>query len=265
MISSQLMGGLGNQLFQISAALALALEINKDAVFSYGSHFLPLQGNKSLYYKNNILSKVNLIEDSSFYQNLVLYEEPFYSFKEIPKVDNLLLKGYFQSEKYFIKYENTIRQIFRESPEITKIINEKYNNINFKNSTSIHVRRGDYLKFPNVHPICSLSYYEKALSLLSDVDQILVFSDDIEWCKQNFIFNQPNNILFIENEIDYIEFYLMSRCKNNIIANSSFSWWAAWLNSNEDKKIIAPNKWIGINGPSDTHDLIPSSWTTIKE
>ena len=126
--------------------------------------------------------------------------------------------------------------------------------------TSIHVRRGDYVKHPNHHPVQTIEYYNKSVEMVGKDTTIVVFSDDIEWCKKNF---NIDNIIYIEDEKDYIELYLMSLCDNNIISNSSFSWWGAWLNTNENKKVIAPNKWFGSAINENTNDIIPKGWIKI--
>ena len=124
----------------------------------------------------------------------------------------------------------------------------------------MHVRRGDYLKFKDTHPPCSVEYYNQAISSFSESSIFLVISDDIEWCKENFL---GDKFYFVEGNEDYIDLYLMSLCKNNIIANSSFSWWAAWLNRNKEKIVIAPEKWFGNEVQYNTDNLLPSSWETI--
>ena len=127
--------------------------------------------------------------------------------------------------------------------------------------TSIHVRRGEYLKYPNHHPTQTLKYFEDSVEALKDkTDKIIVFSDDIPWCKENFKFD---NIVYIENEKDYIEIYLMSLCNNNITSNSSFSWWCAWLNENKDTVVIGPTKCFGLALTHATADILPESWIKI--
>jgi hypothetical protein len=131
------------------------------------------------------------------------------------------------------------------------------------------VRRGDYVTSPktnSVHGTCSLEYYYDSFNLIEKQHKnshYFIFSDDIEWCKQNLEFIK--NKTFIElsaNERDHEEMYLMSQCKHNIIANSSFSWWGAWLNQNPDKMVIAPKKWFH-DQQINTNDLIPDTWIRI--
>ena len=144
-------------------------------------------------------------------------------------------------------------------PESVKeIIETKYSDLLSVRTTAIHVRRGDYLKFPQHHPTQTVEYFLAGVELLKDkTDKFLVFSDDIAWCKANFKFD---NIVYIENEKDYIELYLQSLCNNNITSNSSFSWWGAWLNENNNKVVIGPNKWFGSAINHDTSDVIPETW-----
>jgi hypothetical protein len=129
----------------------------------------------------------------------------------------------------------------------------------YKDYIGIHIRRGDYLRFPDHHPILPIEYYKTAIDYFK-ADNVFVFSDDIDWCKSNII---GDNIIYIENEKDYIEMYLMSLCENNIISNSSFSWWGAWLNENKNKKVIGPKLWFGNAIQFISDDIIPEGWIKI--
>ena len=132
-----------------------------------------------------------------------------------------------------------------------------------QNTCSIHVRRGDYLNSPNHHPTQNMNYYMKAIKKMPKDSVFLIFSDDINWCKQNFP-DMPEKFKFIEGNKDYEDLYLMSACKNNIICNSTFSWWAAWLNSNESKVIMAPDTWFGpAYADWNTNDLYCEGWIKI--
>jgi len=120
---------------------------------------------------------------------------------------------------------------------------------------SVHIRRGDYLKFPDIHPTVSLDYYIKAISDIKkrkDIKCVLVFSDDIQWCKTNFY---ADMIRYAEGLYDYEEMLLMSACTHNIIANSSFSWWGAYLNENPDKIVYAPKIWCGAKANHGWEDI----------
>ena len=166
----------------------------------------------------------------------------FYNYARKNKIDH-----YFQDPKFFKEHEDEVLEIFRQGiPSETDMV-------------AIHVRRGDYLNVSSrVHPTLLIKYYEDALSHLSNDMKVLIFSDDLKWCKENFI---DDRYVFID-EIDYISIYLMSKMKYHIIANSSFSWWGAWMSEYEDKIIITPKMWFGKNTMYDG-DLIPENWIRI--
>jgi len=256
MISSNLKGGLGNQMFQIAAAHALALRNNTTSCFDFNSCHTPLQGNPSSKYLNNIFSKIRNV-NVRYWRGV--YNEPKFSYEELPDLPELVLNGYFQSEKYFSDFKKEIIELFDISELET--INDYL--LGFRKMgvpiTAIHVRRGDYLKNPEFHPVCSVEYYKKAMEEIGESNFIFV-SDDMEWVKENF---KGHNIWYSNFTDEISDFKLMACCDNNIISNSSFSWWAAYLNKNSNKKVIAPKKWFGSKGPNDTQDIIPNNWLTI--
>ena len=141
------------------------------------------------------------------------------------------------------------------------LIDKKFSSLLERSDTcSVHIRRGDYIRYKDYHNNLSIEYYEKCFHEKKD-SHLVFFSDDIEWCKKTF---RNKEATFIKTESDVLEFYLMSRMRDNIIANSSFSWWAAWMNLNKNKHVIAPKKWFG---PKNTHflteDIIPKTWELI--
>lgn len=239
MITCELMGGLGNQLFQIATTTALALRNNDTACFDIDNHRIGLQGRNASIYKSTLYRKLN----NAKLNNTNFFEQEGFHFSEIPYSENLKIVGFFQSEKYFIDYKVQIIDLFEPNDGIISYINNKYGDILSKKTCSLHVRHGDYLLLSNNHPPLQMKYYEEAMKYFDNDTLFVVFSDDIDWCKSVF---KGDNFVFIENEEDYIDIYLMSLCKNNIIANSSFSWWGSWLNKNENKKVIAPSKWFGL-------------------
>ena len=172
----------------------------------------------------------------------------------------MCLVGYFQSEKYFEKNGDVIRELFAIDEKTKALIDEKYGELLKKKTVAVHVRRGDYLKYSHMHPPCALEYYKDAMEKFPEDSTYLFFSDDIEWCKENFI---HKNHIFIEGNEDILDFYLISECKNVILSNSSFSWWGAWLNEGDKNLIIAPKKWFGPESAHDTKDLIPARWKVI--
>jgi hypothetical protein len=257
MISTYLQGGLGNYMFQIAAAQALAWDLGVDAVFDFN---LASQVHRNVrVYQDNILRNV---KDVSNPKLATRYDEPSFSYAPLLKRDNQLLIGYFQSEKYFKHHRDNILELFSLPHETTHDLLVKYKGVlNLDTiSCSIHVRRGDYLKLPDHHPTLNMQYYNEAMDMVG-ADKYLIFSDDIEWCKQNFIGNQ---FMFVTGELDYIDLYLMSLCYHNIIANSSFSWWGAWLNKYEGKRVVAPRKWFGpAHDNMIIKDVIPEKWIKI--
>ena len=124
----------------------------------------------------------------------------------------------------------------------------------------MHIRRTDYVTSNGYHPVQSLDYYQNAIDLIGDYDNLYIFSDDINWCKDNLKFK---NMIFRYGNSDIEDLFLMSMCANNIIANSTFSWWAAWLNERPDKRVISPSKWLGEQTNLNTNDIIPLDWIKI--
>ena len=179
--------------------------------------------------------------------------------------DNCYYDGYWQSFHYLDINKDVLQsQICLKKFSIGN--EELVDNINLKNSISLHVRRGDYIsikKNRDIFHICNLDYYKAAIDIIeqnvSD-PQYYIFSDDIEWAKQNFI---GSKFIFVEGNIPHIDMYLMSNCKNNIIANSTFSWWGAWLNNNPNKVIIAPQRWYHGAMNDASKNLIPEKWIRI--
>jgi len=259
LVTVNLAGGLANLLFEITAAFSYSKQHGKSLVLPY-NHSLPMQGNNIISYRSNILRNFSfkeiIGECREISQNGFQYN-PLPSYPD----ENVVLKGHFQSYKYFEQYADEIKELLKPDESTVNYINDKYGDILNKKTISIHVRRGDYLKLPDHYVNLSLDYYQNALKHIKQFDHVLVFSDDIEWCKQNF---KGDQYIFIENEKDYIDLYLMSMCANNIIANSTFSWWGAWLNNNPDKVVVSPNQWFGPSkGDRNLNDLIPKNWIKI--
>lgn len=221
------LGRLGNQLFQISAAIGLAKKNNDVAKFNKWEY--------SHYFKNPIDQNLT----SSEIQSTI--NERSFNYTPLVHRKNSDLFGYFQSEKYFDNCKDLIRHHFEFQDSL--LFGNQIENIS--NSCSIHIRRGDYLNLQEYHPFPGLEYYRKSISYMKSrgVERFFMFSDDIPWCKEQF--SEENEITYIENNIDIKDLALMSVCKHNIIANSSFSWWGAWLNKNPEKIVIAPSIWFG--------------------
>jgi hypothetical protein len=256
MITTYLQGGLGNYMFQIATTYSLALDNDDEAIFN-------IEGNLQVHnhlktYIDNIFRNVRF-EITPPHKKV--YNESLFNFIEIPYEKDLYLIGYFQSEKYFIHNRTKILELFSPRTIDMDYIMKKYDKLLKHKTCSLHVRRGDYIKLQNHHPLCDLNYYKNALSHIDNDVKILVFSDDITWCKNNFT---DKRFIFIEDEKDIIDLYLMSMCDNNIIANSSFSWWGGWLNQNINKKVISPKKWFGDSKSHiSTKDIYCKEWLVL--
>jgi hypothetical protein len=164
--------------------------------------------------------------------------------------------GYFQSEKYF--YSNDfVKWLFLPS-EMVKRKMSKYDDLYNSSTCSIHVRRGDYLKLPDHYPVPKMEYYNTAIERLNDkIDKFLIFSDDIEWCKNNF---KGNKYHFIKDR-DYLEFFLQSKCNHHIICNSSFGLLGALLGEQEDTIVYTPRVWFGRRLPvNHADDIVPDRY-----
>jgi hypothetical protein len=251
MIVTKLQGGLGNQLFQWAVTRYLSVKYNTDYNFEL-SYFRLMDWELEL----NKFKKIK-IEEYNKPISLQMVTDNF-NFKIIE--DNSFLNGYWQSEKYFTEIDSLIREDLKIEDDLMNYIINRYPILN-ENTVSLHVRRGDYIKKSNWHTIQNIDYYKRAYDIINDNSiNILVFSDDINWCKDNFKFD---NITYIEGEKNIVDMYIMSLCKHNIIANSSFSWWGAWLNNNKNKKVIAPVNWFGPQANIYTGDIIPKKWMII--
>ena len=249
------MGGLGNLLFQIAASYSISLRDNKKLICDTRNMSVPHKPYSD--YVDNIFRKVSF---SNYIENLSIINEPGFHYSDIPHIQgNVKLVGYFQSEKYFSNYRNEILNFFEIDEKTKNYLFEKYKTILDEELCSIHVRRGDYVRLNEYHPTQSIDYYKNAIKIIGEDKYFLIFSDDIEWCENNFEFIEKK--IFISNNIDYQDLYLMSMCKNNIIANSTFSWWSAWLNDNKNKQVIVPKKWFGdAYSHFNTDDLYCDNW-----
>jgi len=287
MIIAQLSGGFGNQLFQYAAAISLAAH-----------HKVPYKVDASLLLKPDIITgtvRTNELtklstqlneaekEEVAKFFNLSLPEKlsekvlPFYkrlvykekSNKFDPKFflagPYTYIRGNRQSEQYFKRYETTIRSCFSISKKYRERVDDLASTIRNEQSISVHIRRGDYQTqiAQDWLGILPKSYYYLAISEFASKilkAKFYIFTDDVDWVEENLPMDHDHEIVsdnLSQNSIE--DFYLMSQCRHNIIANSTFSWWAAWLNGHPDKIVIAPKQWYQKKG-MDTSDLIPESW-----
>lgn len=295
MIIVKLIGGLGNQMFQYATARSLAekhstiLKLDVAGFEDYKLHryslhcfniweHLATQTEVSTLIsasanQNPLMSKLkNLVKYQPIWQNNVyLCKEKYFHFDPVvlDAPQNSYLDGYWQSERYFVNIKDILIREFSikypqdaRSREISKAIAET-------ESVSIHIRRADYVENEvtyKIHGACTLDYYYRCLDLLMDKiknPHFFIFSDDHQWVKANLKLDYPMTLVDHNNASkNYEDLRLMSQCKHNIIANSTFSWWAAWLNQNPHKIIYAPQQWF-TETTRDTKDLIPQTWNKV--
>lgn len=233
------MGGLGNQMFQVAATVGLSEKLNVQ-------YSIP-------QWENSWIFIGDFNSDNTM---MPRFHEPCFHYHSISQ-NNIELFGYFQSERYFKNCEGKIRAMFYPSNRIYEKIKWKYETlINKRNTCSIHVRRGDYLNLSEHHYNLEKEHYTSIIEMFPAFHYVC-FSDDIAWCKENIPAQD-----FIHDSTA-IDFHLMSMMKNHIIANSSFSWWASWLCTNNDKMIFAPpkNKWFGEKKKHlNVNDLYCDNW-----
>lgn len=255
MISCKLKGRLGNQLFQYAVTIAYSIKYNVP-------YCIPAKTERPKEWKAYQIGNVKYAPELSHFHKAWIYTEPSLKYTEIPELnfDTVLLDGMFQSYKYFDSYIEQIRNIF----------NFPQNPID---AVAIHVRRGDYLKFPNDYPVVSNDYIYKAINELRQKGhaKFKVFSDGMDWCKENINAQIPQcegcTFEYSEGKNEIEDFTEILNCKHQIISNSTFSYWGAMLNNNPEKIIICPHednfygkkkKYINVE------TLYPDSWIRIK-
>jgi hypothetical protein len=290
MIISRLMGGLGNQMFQYAVGRALALRTGATLKLDV-SHF-DLHRDRQ-YALGCFRIEAELADDDDLAAcglagkpwpgrldgvrrrlRAQLVTGPFQicqerSFRFDPAIINLqgftYLQGYWQSEKYFLDQAEMLRHDF-EPAEPTDADNARLAaGIDAVNAVSIHVRRGDYVRVATTnryHGTCSIDYYRAAVEYVSahtTAARFFVFSDEPEWVSDHFKPGVPTTIVSTNSpDRGYRDMLLMARCRHHIIANSSFSWWGAWLGRHPGKIVVAPTRWFNVD--LDTRDLVPDTW-----
>jgi len=292
MIIVKISGGFGNQLFQYAAGKSLAehhctelkLDLtayNKTQKRKYELDRLNITATPATTkeidvftldkYPNCVRSFIGRLQERKPYYLRKIYQEQYFYFDPnfFRAPANVYLAGYWQSEKYFKNIDSVIRNEFKiVVPPKGKNV-EMINTIQNENAVSLHVRRGDYAentRTRDFHGLCSMDYYHRACEKLGRTiaaPHFFVFSDDMAWVRANLRIS--GSVTFVgHNNIEtaFEDFRLMCRCKYHILANSSFSWWAAWLCENRKKIVIAPQKWFNHND-LDTKDLFPEGWSTI--
>ena len=292
-IIAQIQGGLGNQLFQYATARALALQKESPLLLDYGwfqktyddvtprepllnklntkgsftSYQPPVERPKRIYrILQNLWPKIPFIitEQAPYQLDPQLYKSPIF------KQQNLYLIGYWQSYRYFHSIRSSLLSEITPSKPLDPHYQDYLDEIQMTHSAMVHVRRGDYVNLPSaakIHGFIGLDYYHQGMNLLikKNVDvQFFVFSDDLDWAQKNL--PHQERITFIQSldadDAVVQELKLMTSCQNHLIANSSLSWWGAWLGKDLNKTVICPKKWTN-DMSANWDDLLPSTWIRI--
>lgn len=292
MIIVRLTGGLGNQLFQYAAALRLAhatgsslkldiLSYRRDPLRSYALDAFRISAAMAETREIALFQGREKMRSGthSLYRRIPLQfrrwqwvrQSSLYFHPEILDLEgDVYLDGSWQSQKYFEDAAGLIRTEFTLKDKIACRTETISREILSTNAVSMHIRRGDYIENPvtrSIHDVCSLDYYERSLSLLTAMEpnpHIFVFSDDKEWVHQNVRFPYPISVVDHNSPVQaHDDLRLMSLCRYHVIANSSFSWWGAWLSPYPDKKVFAPGRWFNAEG-YDISDFVPADWQLVK-
>ena len=293
MIISNITDSLGNQMFQYAAGLAIAMKhgvslrldtsgfakdkrhnvfeikrvFNCTAEIAGEADMRSVLGWQSSLPVRRILSRRSM---AVFRREKIVFEPHFHYWPEINHAPReCFLVGYWQSEKYFRTYASEVSADFTFKPLLTNVNVELSEQIAHVNAVSLHVRRGDYATNPRnmrKHGVCPSNYYKEAIRYIAErveAPYYFVFSDDMDWVRANLNINSPCCYV-VHNRCSesYNDMRLMSLCRHHIIANSSFSWWGAWLNPSTTKIVVAPKRWFN-DYPANTEDLMPEGWVTL--
>jgi hypothetical protein len=250
------LGRLGNQLFQIAATIGIARRSGCSFVFP------PWPYTRQFEFP---------IPQAHSIRQMQRRTPRSFAYEEIVIDRATELYGFFESEQFFAHCKDEVRHYFTPHHAVSQLLERGFTDLLATRTCSVHVRRTDYLGDPAFTDLASGDYYERAMSQFDSDTTFVIFSDDIEWCRQRF---RGNPTFFVEALSEVEDLFLMARCRGHIIANSTFSWWGAWLDPNPDKKVIAPAQWFEgeradpsvpfrfnrYAGYFDTRDLIPPGW-----
>ena len=278
----QFLGGLGNQMFQYALYKTLQNKFPnvKADLLGYKNytlhngfeleHIFNIRLNKITPFTRELYNKHNRKWIYRKLRRILNLKNAYQEEKALFAYDPTILTdlkpgyywGYWQNLRYFDAIADELKVDFKFKNELTGANQQTLTQIKETESISIHVRRGDYLKDPLLGGLCGPEYYQAAISLIKSTvvsPKFFIFSDDITWCQKHLNLTQATFISWNKGPESYIDMQLMSACKHNIIANSSFSWWAAWLNPNEAKIVNYPKKWINDHQASESMST-PKTW-----
>lgn len=261
-VEAHMLGQLGNNLFIVATAQALAWDHDAEAYFPE-LQFNCAGGTKNLILNlTHIFHRCNLSESPTGMKKY--WHEPSLTYHKIPFQDGIKLLGYFQSEKYFAHHREKILELFAPLPEDLKYIETKYKwLLDHPNTVSIQLRK--YHEDPEGKAFLQYGkdYLRKAMKTFPKGALFIVFSNDMDFARNNIPEEFKSQVQFIENEEHHIDLYLASRCKHNIISNSSFGWWGAWLNQNPNKIVTVPKQYYNPLANRPTQDYYPETWIQI--
>ncbi|MFK7809342.1 MAG: alpha-1,2-fucosyltransferase [Saprospiraceae bacterium] len=292
MIITRLKGGMGNQMFQYAMALNVAQKLDTELRIdlsslldrSKGEDFVYRNYDLSIFNVNDnfvhspsvvhLLSKLKSASVTRYFRNQVnkgrthLKEKDFHfqqHFIDQTK-DDTILEGWFQSPKYFEDIAPLIRKEFTFVKPVLEVSQDLLKKIKSTNAVCLNVRRTDFLKVDNLNTT-NLEYFQEAARYIGDHVKnptFFIFSDDVQWCLENIQLDHPTQVIGHEHKGEKFGNYmqLMIACKHYIIPNSSFAWWAVWLNANKNKKVVAPKNWFN-DSAIDTSDLVPEDWVRL--
>jgi hypothetical protein len=277
-LTAHLMGGLGNVLFIVATCFALSKKYKvKLRFYCHPNLWRDAKRRSMQYYKMFENFEIDCVNNR---KSGITFREPyfFYDSVTIDRRNHSCIYGYFQSYKYFDAYKSEFIKMLNNpytdeaDRELTELLKQVADNnseslsppskkIQELEFVSIHVRRTDYLALSDIHLNLGTTYYEEAISNFSKEKSIfLIFSDDVEYIQQEPLFQNLVNKYIVTNQDDEYCFWLMSACDHNIIANSSYSWWASYINSNPNKLVVCPSKWFGPKGPVyKIRDIVPET------
>lgn len=252
-VIAHVQGQLGNNFYQVATASALAWDHDADVYFVLG------YGASATVFDHVFFRccREQPKEPAAFE-----WHEPDFFYHPIPFHPNMKIYGYFQSEKHFLHHRQKLLELFAPPPEDLGYIKKKYGWL-LENPNTVGIQIRHYksdTSLGDLYPQYGKEYLEKAMAQFPETSLFIVSSDNLEFARKN-IPDSAKNVVFLENEQHYIDFYLLSFCRHNIITNSSFGWWSAWLNQNPNKKVVRPSKLI--NGLS-THDVYPKDWIVVE-
>jgi len=258
-----MMGGLCNMLFITAAAEYMSYEHNVDLCYNgINEHFAYLKRHglwvaHGEEYKT-VFKNLDWFKNQQFKGQIVRTRRIGFGYEKIIPEHGTEYYGYFQSYKNF-DGEFT-RNLFTPSNDVLSRVNDRWVKLEKGLTCSLHVRRGNYVVLPKNHVVQGMDYYKEAISRMRTigVDRFVVFSDDLDWCRQAFI---GDEFIFVR-DTDYIEMFLMSRCNHNIIGNSTFSWWGAFLGDPIGRTVIGPSRWFP-HDKLDSSSIIPENWIKI--